>query len=503
LDDATRNAQTSCANSKIFDENINCFNKWFSDNVPQLTIDNYDMLRLYYYRWFVLYRNYHNPGKYIKNHPYSCPVFYESPFGGWFRSTVGLSIPIHNNEAKWAKLPDMARNNIANWSKNRERLSGYIQFTPKTIWDLYLHYPDKTFLDSVYDFASIYTKRDIDDKDKSKLPLQTSSWPTGAEYQPSFYEFTKDVKWDWQQDQEGKKQFGKEPTTIVRLDKVSFAIANSLACSNIAKVLGNKMDENYFQESASSMLGTLKAKHWDVKTGLFYDANPADYRLATESPCYDSFMPFMWQMMTEKRYLKSFDKFFDPAWFWSAFPISTVSKTCPMYWSGNCLTGPAFSSVDQPHKYECSWNGTTWHYSNSMMCEALGSAALVSGGKEMQDKWMTFFDRWSDMHYAYGDKTVPCAIEHNRPTDGARFRSYVDYFHSSWIDPFMKYYLGIQIDDSGNFNFNPFTKEEFEVTDISIMGKKYSFTQQKKDDVLIQTVFDFNKNIISTKKIKY
>jgi hypothetical protein len=501
LENAIKNAKASCSSSTVFGDNINDFNKWFSDNVPQLSIDNYDMLRLYYYRWFVMYHNYHNPGKYMKNHPFPCPVFYESPFGGWYGSTVGLTIPVHNQEAKWAKSAEMAQNNILNWAKNRKMFRDYIQYTPKTIWDLYLHYPDKVFLDSIYKSTSSYSKEVIFDKDKTRLPTQTGSWDTGAEYQPSFYEFTKDTQWDWQQDNEGKP-FNKTRTTIIRLDKAVFAIGNSFATAKIAKVLGNKTDEEYFDESASSMLNTIKEKHWDAKTGMFYSANPVDYALAKESPCYDSFMPFMWQMVKEKGYQRSFDKFFDPAWFWSDFPISTVSKTCPMYWSGNCIAGPAFSSVEQPHDYDCSWNGPTWFFSNGLMCEALGSVALNAGTVDLQTKWMDFFNRWSDLHYAYGDKTVPCATEHNRPTDGARFSRRFDYFHSSWIDPFMRYYLGIQIDDNGNFKFNPFTKEEFEVNDISIMGKKYAFSQRVEGNSIVQIVLNSENKIVSKKTVK-
>jgi hypothetical protein len=500
VDNAIKKGKIQRVNSNPYAENTEKFNKWFADNVPQLTIDNYDMLKLYYYRWFLVYRNSHIPSKNIKNHPYAGSVVYEAPFAAG--SVIGLTVPVHNNEIKWAKSPEMARDNILNWSKNEKLLSNYIQYTPKTIWDLYLHFPDKAFLDSVYRFTCKYTKRDINDKDKSSLPAQTSSWPTGAEYQPSFYEFTKDTKWDWRQDQEGKKLYGTSPTTIIRLDKVSFAIMNSQACSNIAQVLGNKTDENYFQDAASQMLNTVKNKHWDEKTGLFYDANPTDYALALESPGYDSFMPFMYQMVSEKNYLKSFEKFFDPSWFWTDYPITTVSKTCPMYWSGNTLVGPAYATVDKPHYYPCAWNGPTWHYANGLMCEALGSASLIDGTNEMQGKWMDFFNRWSDLHYAYGDKSVPCAIDHNRATDGARFSPYVDYFHSSWIDPFMKYYLGIQIDDSGNFNFNPFTKEEFDVNDISIMGKKCSFSQRIEGNSMVQTVFNSENKIVSKKTVK-
>jgi hypothetical protein len=172
-----------------------------------------------------------------------------------------------------------------------------------------------------------------------------------------------------------------------------------------------------------------------------------------------------------------------------------------MYWSGNCITGPAQSTVEKPHDYDCCWNGPTWHFTNGFMCEALGSAALTVGSEDMKLKWLDFFNKWADLHYAYGDKSVPCVIEHNRPTDGARFRSYVDYFHSSWIDPFMKFYLGIQIDDTGKFSFNPFTTEEFEIRDISIMGKQYSFSQQLIENKLIQSVFD-SKNKVVTRVVK-
>ena len=493
----------NCKNPTVFVEQISRFNAWFSDNVPLLKIENYDMLKLYYYRWFVAYRNYHNPSKYIKNHPFKTSVFYESPFGSWFGSTVGLSIPLHVSDVKWAKSPEMAENDNLNWKNQGTLFDNYIQFTPKSVWDLYLHYPDKQFLDSMYTSVQQFTDRDIDKKNKAILPVQTGSWPTGAEYQPSFYEFTPE-KWDWRQDYEGKKLYGAKMTSIVRLDKAMLTIANSYATSNMAKVLNKKADALYFNESAEQMLTTIKTRHWDEKTGLFYSANPENYKLALESPCYDSFMPFMWGMVQGKNFLKSFDKFFDPAWFWSDFPLASVSKTCPMYWSGNCITGPAQSSLNKPHDYDCCWNGPTWHFTNGFMCEALGSAALTAGTEDMKLKWLDFFNKWADLHYAYGDKSVPCVIEHNRSTDGARFRSYVDYFHSSWIDPFMKFYLGIQIDDNGNFSFNPFTTEDFEIKDISIMGKRYSFSQQLVENKMIQSVFDSNNKLIkrSAKPLK-
>ena len=459
LETAAGEATKICKNPTVCADQISRFNAWFSKNVPLLKIENQDMLKLYYYRWFVACRNYHNPSKYIKNHPYKTPVFYESPFGSWFGSTVGLSIPLHVSDVKWAKSPEMAENDLLNWRTQGKLYDNYIQFTPKSAWDLYLHYPDKPFLDSIYSSVQQFSNGDIDKKNKAILPVQTGSWPTGAEYQPSFYEFTPE-KWDWRQDYEGKKLYGTKMTSIVRLDKAMFTIANSYATSNMAKVLNKKADALYFKESAEQMLTTIKTRHWDEKSG--------------------------------------FDKFFDPAWFWSDFPLASVSKTCPMYWSGNCITGPAQSSLEKPHDYDCSWNGPTWHFTNGFMCEALGSAALTAGTEEMKLKWLDFFNKWADLHYAYGDKSVPCVIEHNRPTDGARFRSYVDYFHSSWIDPFMKFYLGIQIDDNGNFSFNPFTTEEFEIKDVSIMGKKYSFSQQLIENKLIQSVFDSKNKLIKT-----
>jgi hypothetical protein len=501
IENAKKNASEYSKNATVFSEQINKFNRWYADNVPHLQIDDYDMLKLYYYRWFVLYRNYHNPSKYIKNHPFKTPVFYESPFGSWFGSTVGLSVPLHVADAKWAKSPEMAKNDLLNWKNQGELFDNYIQYTPKSIWELYLHYPDAVFLDSMYSYVRFVSDRENNKTDNSVLPIQEGSWPTGAEYQPAFYEFTKE-KWDWRQDHEGKKLFGTNTTSLIRLDKATFSIANNHACSNIARILKNKTDETYFRTVSESMIQTLKTRHWDVETGLFYSANPDNYKLALESPCYDSFMPFMWGLIKDKTYFRSFDKFFDPAWFWSDFPLASVSKTCPMYWSGNCIAGLAYSSIENPHDYDCCWNGPTWHFSNGFMCEALGSVALASDTKEFRTKWLDFFTRWNDLHYAFGDKNVPCVIEHNRPTDGARFRSYVDYYHSSWIDPFMKFYLGIQVNDKGDFTFNPFTKAEFEIRDVSIMGKLYSFSQQIENDTLIQTIYNSANKAIKTTKSK-
>lgn len=487
---AEKQAMEALNDINVFEKNIREFDAWFEDNVPSLLIDNKDMLKVYYYRWFVVYRGLHDPRKVIPGHPYSRPCFYESPMGGWFGGVVGLSVPVQLQEAKWLRNRTFGYGHIQNWAEGMRNYRGYIQYTPYAIWEYYLNHPDKTVLEAIYDAVKAYCLSKVNSEDEAQLPVQVGSWGTGAEYQANFYQFT-DPQWDWRYDIEGNRTQGFEISSLIRLDLATFSIANLMACAKIAAHLGKTSDAEKLQDMAGKMADRMKRDLWDPKTCMFYSADPATGKLADGAPCYDSFMPFMWGVVNDCEYLSVFDKFFDPEWFWDEFPLTTVSKTCPMYWSGNCIAGPAESSIPSPHRYGCSWNGTVWHFSNGLMAEALGRAASLNEGKELRKGWLEFMSRWSEMHFLFGDKSVPVSLEHVRPADGARFRKINDYFHSAWLDPFIRYWLGIRAnDESGRVTFDPFTEGEFEIRDLPVNGNELTFLQKYEDGVVLRAILD-------------
>ena len=118
-----------------------------------------------------------------------------------------------------------------------------------------------------------------------------------------------------------------------------------------------------------------------------------------------------------------------------------------------------------------------WHYANSLFAEAFGQCAIRR--EDMRGKWLEFFNAWGESHFACGDRTVPVAGEHFRPEDGAYCGSACDYFHSSWLDPFFRYYCGIRLSDDGkNVLFEPFALDDFRLSNVPFGGRELSFEQR-------------------------
>jgi hypothetical protein len=497
-ENARARAISALNDAEVFEQNAAHFDSWFERNVPALETANQDWLKPYYYRWFVLYRAWHNPRKVLPDHPYPRPAFYESPLGTWFGCVIGLSVPVQIQEAAWLRDPEFGAAHIRNWAEAvNPEYRNYIQFTPRAIWGFFQNHPDRELLRETYSALKEYALAEISSNDPSRLPVQGGSWMSGAEYQPNFYQFT-EPQWDWRYDVQGHRQSGFPLSRMIRLDNVAFKIANLQAASRIASVLGQTDESRRYQSIVEAMLTQVKSALWDPKTSLFYAAHPETGALADQAACYDSFAPFMWGLVSGHPYLAAFEKFFDENWFWSEFPITTVAKNSPMYWSGNSLTGPTEASIEKPHQYTCCWNGPTWHFSNSLSAEALGSAATSPDGAHLRERWIEFMTRWAEMHFLYGDRSVPCALEHVRPTDGVRFRTIVDYFHSAWIDPFISYWAGIRIDAESNcITFDPFTHDDFTIRRACVLGRELSFTQSNSHDGMTKSVLDFEGKVLA------
>ena len=156
-----------------------------------------------------------------------------------------------------------------------------------------------------------------------------------------------------------------------------------------------------------------------------------------------------------------------------------------MYWFDNCIAGPTESSPAEPHQYGCSWNGPIWPFAVSLVLEALGYATYQN--RNLIPVFNRIFADYTELHFDFGDRTVPCIREHNRPSDGTTFSIYTEYFHSEWINLLMSYYLGIRVEEDG-IDFCPATEECFSVSGVVIKGKSYRFTQEMKDGVLTRSI---------------
>lgn len=468
----------------VFERCERDFNQWFQKNVPELTTDQPEILKAYYYRWFVVYKNTYTPGKIIPNHPVKGRAVYESSFGDWYGCPIGLPVGMQVEETKWMKDKATAREHLDNWGRSAGCYQGYIQFTPFAAWHFYEMTGDRQWLERAYPGFRRYTFARLDQNDPRRLPVTTGSWGTGAEYQPSFYQHTP-VAWDWRNDVEMAENTGGELWPLYRLDEIVFTIANLQACERMAAELGNTEEQTACAHFKTEMLTALKEDFWNADRGLFLDVDVKTGRQCDRAACYDSFAPFLWDLVSGEPYDRAIDRILDEKLFWGTFPITTVEKTCPMFWADNCITGPCASGKDAPHSYGCCWNGPVWPFADTLVLTALGDAA---GRKRKYHKpWLRFFEAYTKLHFLCGDYSVPDILEHYRYSDGTPFSSTHDYFHSGYIDLLMKYWAGIRVENQ-KVTFQPLTRDAFALTGVVIGGISYDFRQYYEGTKLCRRV---------------
>lgn len=463
-------------------DNEKTFNEWFDKNVPTLETLNEDLKKVYYYRWFLIYKNTRIPKDIIKEVPFEGEVIYESPAGGWFGCPVGLSVPLHIDEAKWLKSSSLAYSDALNFAHHNGNYHGYIQYTPMAIWSLYQKNPSIEFLKENYEYISLYTKNKISKSDESGAPSTFGSWVTGAEYQPAFYEHA-EPKWDWIQDNEGI-ELGYQATKIYRLDEISFLMQNCYGAAMLGKEINKNDDYEYFYNKYLFYKDYLIKNHYDKETDLFYDRDEKTGKLCKESLGYDSFAMFNYDIFDFDggidnlvKTLTSDNKLL------TNFGTATISKDNPMYWFGNCLVGPTNASVENPHHYGCCWNGPVWPYATSIVLNGLGS--ICKKKDKYVSVWLDIFNRYTELHFIYGDRSTPTIKEHYRGSNGIPFSTYHDYFHSVWLDLFFKHYVGISVNENG-IEINSFADEDFKVDGIVIKGEKYEIVKKGKEVKLIK-----------------
>ena len=148
-----------------------------------------------------------------------------------------------------------------------------------------------------------------------------------------------------------------------------------------------------------------------------------------------------------------------------------------MYWSDNALVGPNLATKEEPNYYGCSWNGPIWPFAQTLMLTALGKVSKRNS--DYKKYWLELFEKYTELHFYFGDRSVPDIVEHYRPTDGKPFSSAHDYFHSCYIDLLMTFWAGITVKND-KVSVKPFTKEDFEIDGVVINNISYKISQKNK-----------------------
>jgi hypothetical protein len=241
------------------------------------------------------------------------------------------------------------------------------------------------------------------------------------------------------------------------VDENCYAYADLKAMADVAEILGEKDARQRWLSAAKRTRGLVRKQLWDPATGFFYDRDGATKAWSrVKSPT--GFYPF-WAGIGERENLPIFRHLFNPAEFWTAFPVTTISMDYP--------TRAELRRIGWTY-----WNGSNWPMTTSHVVDAAARAAkefdpsLVPGAAEL-------LMRFTKVHFIEGDLKRPCVSEYFDPITGQPNVPNLDYAHSYYIDLILRHVVGIEADPlSDEVRINPLNLglERFEARNIRVKG---------------------------------
>lgn len=439
----------------LYSANDDYFNEWFQENVPDFSCSDSYVEKMYYYRWFIVYKNIINP----EVDCFNDYCFYEGK--DRFSVLCSGSSAMQINEARWLKNKEFVKGHIANLMKSQVN-SGmengrfrdtYINNIPSAVWGMCMVNDDYEMAEKYSDNLIHFVQWESSEKfvkHEDSLPIVVGSWRTASEYQPSFFEFTK-PKWDHRL----SAPFLKEHmTALKRVDEAVYLYMNFKAIENILIKIGRAESAEYYSKKAETLKTSIIKNMWDEETEFFYDLEPNSNQKAMQSKNYAGFTPALTDIASADGG-GLFKHLENPNEFLSAFPIPSVSKDCPAYNADNQWTAGPAASVENPYRYGCCWNGPAWNFSNSIVIDALGEFIQRQGFVQKKTLYKTLFSKWTAAQYIDGDISSPNTCEHFHPDTGKHLSGVTDYFHSTYNDILIKRIIGIIPEDSDVLTLNP------------------------------------------------
>ena len=472
------------AEKNVFEYNENQVFEWFQKNVPELVCSDEILQKLYYYRWYIVYKNMINP----QIGCFNDLCMYEGK--DQFSLLCSASAAMHIREMRWLKQSDYVMSELKALYKSQIKVGRtkgrlrdlYISDIPTAICETMYLLPEKESRLILDKKAAVKSYVDYQRSaqylpETSPLPIVVGSWRTAAEYQPSFFEFTTPM-WDHTQ----SNPFGNEhKTSLHRVDDSVYLSNNLSAVATLYNLAGEKSTAMAYNKEAKRIADNVRKYMWDDKTSFYYDLNPRNLSKALQSKCYDGFLGARIEMPQKEReaLMQHLENEFS-----APYPILTVAKDCPAFSPDNTWkTGPS-ASGENPYNYDCCWNGPAWNFANSLVLDVLGKCVQMSDGRTHERLFADLFMRWCK-EQCPEINAIPNSCEHYNPYTGEELRKVRDYSHSTFIDIIMRRIVGIAEADGDTICFSPLDigLSHFEIHGIPLKGHSVDFVwnSDKKD----------------------
>lgn len=475
--------------------------KWFQENVPSLDCSDGILKKLYYYRYYIIYKNMIQP----EVDCFNDLCMYEGK--DEFSLVCSASAGMHIREMRWLRDPKYVMSELKTLMASQIKegtASGrlrdlYVSDLPTAAWETFclLSQEHKEKVLACRDAIRRYVEWEQSKEylpDGAVLPIVVGSWRTAAEYQPSFFEFTS-PKWDHQQ----SNPFGNErKTKLHRVDDSVYLCNNLQSVSNFYRVAGDNDTATQFEIRSSQIKANIQSYMWDDDNTFYYDLNPVNLEKALLSKNYAGFLGARVNS-SQKKNEALMDHLYHE--FAAPYPIPTVATDSPAFAPDNTWRIGPNASEEKPYTYNCCWNGPAWNFANSLVIDTLGAVVQKSAGQKHQKLFAELFNKWC-REQCSNENAIPNTCEHYNCFTGEELREIRDYSHSTFIDIVMRRVIGLMENDLGRLICAPIDigVDNLIISDIPYCGHLITFIWDKSQEYSFQLICD-GKNIFSGKEL--
>lgn len=479
------------------------WNDWFHREIPQFTSSDPYFEKLYYYRWWSLYTKmiFAELGHFFYPSPREGTVAYDGvvSYSGacisvdelrWMRNPCWAFSTTKEFFAPQNLNDGYLSNHIWEWGIDADesnvdalgRSVPYHNYAVDAFRGALLVHPEKknVTLKSVWPqmISNLQSYRRLFDIDKDGL-YETYPWSNsaGQEWTARYFYFDpipeifrnergRTYAPDGSQSQNDLKLVEKIRSTVVTdpdlhwpttaeemyriyyanidhrlatVDQTTYAYKNFVAAADLAKLINDTASERLYAKMAEQARIQLLSKMWNANDKFFYDVKPVTLKQAKVKATTGFYV--FWAKIAGQQHLPMFNHLFDPAIFWTKYPVPSLPLDYEKY--------DALQKEGWTYWNYATWPRTTCHIVDGTMWTAKMLDSTLTKNAS------TLFDRYTRMHFPNDDLHRPNIAERYDPHTGAGFLDYLDYNHSSWIDLVMQHIAGITPDTSNKLTIHP------------------------------------------------
>jgi hypothetical protein len=434
---------------------------WF-ERVPQLRCSDPYLETYYWYRWYGLHLNATAAGHGNHRWPTMCEGI------GFFHQPISYSAQCHARELRWLDSPAHARGVLRTFFHHQREdgaLHGRVYANHLAGTDYYhadwggallaieSAWPDDAFIGELYPAMARFAEWLVRTRDADETGMfdVVDQYETGQEYMSRYQAVDPDAdRYGWE-----------NRLRLKGIDVTVYAYVLFRTLERYAARAGG--DAARWTALAERTKHAVRRSMWDAKRGMFSDVNPKTGK-RTRVKAAVCFYPYFTDLVDASHLDGLRAALFDPAQFWTPFPVPSSSVDDPLFsadaeWKGK--------------RHACPWNGRTWPMTNSHLVEALAAASRL-GAPDLRARTAELLKRFVRMMFHEGDLRRPNCYEHYNPLTGRAsiYRGIDDYQHSWVADLILRYAAGVQPHDGG-ITVDPFPLglEQLTLTGVRLRGR--------------------------------